>query len=157
MHLGTYDVQFDQAGRMTIPSRLRSDFGDEVIVTVAMPPQTHLTLFDAAAFETYVHTLFPPPTVDLAQQNLKRLLLGNAYPLKLDKAGRVLIPQSLREFAGLTGPARVIGNDQCAEIMSAESHDLLQRMQTTPQMQAMYAQALAGLTAAHAVRQGQGL
>ena len=47
-------------------------------------------------------------TMNLADPNarlLRRLIFANAYPVEVDKVGRVLVPQNLRLFAGLDGEA----------------------------------------------------
>ncbi|NUQ01126.1 MAG: cell division/cell wall cluster transcriptional repressor MraZ [Armatimonadetes bacterium] len=153
MLAGTYDVQLDDAGRLTVPSRLRAELGDEVMVTTALPPNKHLLLFAAPSFEDYIRELFPAPTIDLGQVSLKRLLLGNAFALKLDKAGRILIPPALRELAGLGGPARVVGMDHCAEIWSAAAHDEWLRAVNSPEMMMRTLEALQGLGARQMERQ----
>lgn len=134
MLAGTYDVQIDSAGRLTIPARLRDALGDEVMVTTAFPPHRHLLMFDAAGFEAHVRALFPLPTLDLGQQSLKRLILGNAFALRLDKAGRVLIPQNLRDGAQIGSGVRVVGMDNYAELWAPQAHEDWARVANSPEM-----------------------
>ncbi len=47
---------------------------------------------------------------------MRRMILANAFPLEVDKAGRVLVPQSLRQFAGLDGAAVVTGQGEYFEV-----------------------------------------
>ena len=59
-------------------------------------------------------------------------LLATAFQVEIDKVGRVLVPQSLREFAGLNGEAIVAGQGEYFEVWSpAEWEKQLQQMQDT--------------------------
>lgn len=145
MLAGTYDVQFDTAGRVTIPSRLRPELGDEVVVTTAFPPYQHLELYSLEAFERKIQAMFPGLTVDPEELTLKRIFMGNASHLKLDKAGRVLIPQTMRDEAGIDGPARVVGLNEFAEIWSQAAHDDWLRVARSPATTMRIQEALRGL------------
>lgn len=153
MFFGTYDVQIDAGGRLTIPVRLREDLGDEVVVTCAFPPQQHLLLFDAAAFKEHVRELFPLPVLDLGQQTLKRMLMGSAFSIRVDKAGRVLIPQNLRDGADIGPAARVVGMDSYIEIWAPKAHDRWQMVSTAPEMMERNLGAVRELVRIHEERQ----
>jgi MraZ protein len=47
---------------------------------------------------------------------LRRLILSNAYPVEVDKVGRILMPQNLRQFIGFDGEAIVAGQGDYFEI-----------------------------------------
>jgi MraZ protein len=47
---------------------------------------------------------------------LRRMLLANAYPVEVDKVGRVLVPSNLREFAALSGNAVIAGQGGFFEV-----------------------------------------
>jgi MraZ protein len=53
---------------------------------------------------------------DPAARMLRRLILSNAYPLDLDKVGRILVPQNLRQFASFDGEAIVAGQGEYFEV-----------------------------------------
>jgi MraZ protein len=54
---------------------------------------------------------------------LRRLLLANAYQVEVDRAGRILVPQNLRQFLGLDGEAMVVGQGDYFEIWSPDGWD----------------------------------
>lgn len=116
MLAGTYEVMVDKTSRVTIPSRHRGRLGTELVICPALPPGQHLLLFDLAGFEAFLARLFPGDALTDDEQDLQRLLVGSAYDAALDKAGRVVLPSVLREFAGLDGPARVVGMQTHLEI-----------------------------------------
>jgi MraZ protein len=47
---------------------------------------------------------------------LRRMILSNAYSVELDKVGRILIPQNLRQFVGFNGEAIVAGQGEYFEL-----------------------------------------
>ena len=54
---------------------------------------------------------------DPTARMLRRLILSNAYPVEVDKIGRVLVPQNLREFLGITsGELTVAGQGEYFEV-----------------------------------------
>jgi MraZ protein len=47
---------------------------------------------------------------------LRRLILSTAYPVEIDKVGRILVPQMLRQVNGLDGEAIVAGQGEYFEV-----------------------------------------
>jgi MraZ protein len=73
--------------------------------------------------------------MNLADPNarlLRRLIFANAYPVEVDKVGRVLVPQNLRQFAGLNGEAIVAGQGDYFEVWTpAAWEEQMKRIQDT--------------------------
>lgn len=116
MFLGEYEHNMDDKGRLAIPARFREELGEGVVITRG---------FD--------HCLmgFPRPMWEkLAQQvsalslgqgdarNLRRLLFSGAADIQLDRQGRILIPQNLRDYAQLNEQIIVAGLNTHFEIWS---------------------------------------
>ena len=58
-----------------------------------------------------------------------RRLFANACECELDKQGRILIPNSLREYAGINSDAMLVGMGSRIEIWGAEKwEEQLERM-----------------------------
>jgi MraZ protein len=54
---------------------------------------------------------------DSTARMLRRLILSNAYAVEVDKVGRILVPQNLREFLGITsGELTVAGQGDYFEV-----------------------------------------
>jgi MraZ protein len=47
---------------------------------------------------------------------LRRLILSNAYPVEVDKVGRILVPQNLRAYLQIEGEAIVAGQGEYFEV-----------------------------------------
>lgn len=131
---GKYPVKVDDAGRLTVPVRHRDLLGEEVVVTRSFPPFRQLMLFGQDDFARWIRSHFPPPTVKPDELALKRLIMSNAFTIKLDTAGRILVPKDLRELAGITGQAVVVGMDQYCEIWNDKDFERWELVANSPEM-----------------------
>ena len=118
---GEYRHQIDDKGRLAVPSKMRVLLEGPIFVArwldacLAIHPQSEWD-----AIEEKVAGL---PMTDPAARALERRLFGGAVEVALDRQGRVLIPQNLREFAGLEGEVTVVGSRNHAEIWAPERWD----------------------------------
>ena len=134
MLAGAFDVKFDRAGRMTVPARLRPDFGSEVLITSALPTARHLLLFSDHEFQRYIDGMFPEEPLDTDELHIKRALMGSVIPGRLDSAGRLSIPAELRNAVGIADDAKVVGMGSYCEVWAAPEYDLWWRLMQTPEM-----------------------
>lgn len=58
---------------------------------------------------------------DVAAQKAMRVTFANANDCELDKQGRIILPASLREYAGIKGDAQLVGMGRRIEIWSSDS------------------------------------
>mgnify|MGYP001050255983 CR=1 FL=1 len=72
------------------------------------------------AFERMSGRIARMSMTDPAVRQLRRLIYSHADRVDVDKAGRILIPQVLREIAGLDSEAMVVGQFDYFEIWSPE-------------------------------------
>ncbi len=61
------------------------------------------------------------PETDVSSQDFVRIMHSHACECAPDKQGRILLPQNLRDFAGLEGEAVIIGAMTRVEIWSKEN------------------------------------
>ena len=119
MFMGEYNHTVDTKGRLIIPSKFREDLGDEPIVTKGLDgclfvfPQK-----EWLAFEEKLRTL---PLTQKGARQFTRFFVAGATPCELDKQGRILIPATLREFAGLDKDVVLAGMLDRIEIWSKAS------------------------------------
>jgi MraZ protein len=62
-----------------------------------------------------------------------RPLFAHASKCDLDGQGRILLPQALRDFAGLKKSVTVVGNGECAEFWDSETWAGVDAVETTPE------------------------
>lgn len=113
MLLGEYDHQIDEKNRMFLPAKMRGEFGMAVYVVCGL--DRCVTLYPEANWIEYAAKLDELPQV--RARATKRKLLSSAERMPVDSHGRILIPQRLREYAGLEGKnVKVLGVGKYAEI-----------------------------------------
>jgi MraZ protein len=119
MFLGQYDHTIDEKGRMTIPSRFREMLAEGAYITQGF--DQNLFVLPKADFEKLYARINQMNLADPAARQLRRLVFANAEWVEFDKAGRILIPQFLRQAALLVGSAMVVGAGYYFEIWSPET------------------------------------
>ena len=135
MFLGQFVHSFDDKSRLTVPAKFREPLTAGAFVTQGM--DKNLMVMTAEAFQTVYQRLMAMNMMDPAARSLRRLILGNASQLELDGAGRILIPQVLREHAGLENEAVLLGQGDYFEVWSQanwkEQETQLQGLENDPQ------------------------
>jgi MraZ protein len=114
MFLGQYAHSFDDKNRLTVPAKYRELISDGAYVVQGL--DRNLMVLTPAAFEIIYQRTMAMNLTDPTARLLRRVILGNASQLDVDKSGRILIPQQLREFAGLDGEAVLVGQGDYFEI-----------------------------------------
>lgn len=121
MLLGEYQHTLDEKGRLTVPSRLREALGETTIVTRGL--ENCLFLFPLSTWQELAGRLAALPLTQGDARAFVRFFFSGATECTFDRQGRVMLPQPLREFAGLDREAReavIIGVSTRVEIWSAE-------------------------------------
>ena len=114
MFLGEYLHTFDAKNRISLPSRFRKDLGRTVIVTRGL--DHCLYVFARKAWEREAAHYAAQVNGTAADRGLARLFLAGSFESEVDKAGRILVPENLKSFAGLSGKAVVAGVADRVEI-----------------------------------------
>ncbi len=114
MFLGQYVHTFDDKNRLTVPAKYRELISDGAFVVQGL--DRNLMVLTPAAFEIIYQRIMAMNLTDPTARLLRRIILGNASQLEVDKVGRILLPQPLREFAGLKSDAVLVGQGDYFEI-----------------------------------------
>ena len=119
MLLGTYNYSMDEKGRIRMPQSLKSQLGENFVVTKGS--NGSLFVFSQNTLQTEILEKLKvlPLTASEAQKPL-RMILSSAFEVQEDSAGRFLLPQMLREFAKITKNIVIIGVGTRVEIWSEE-------------------------------------
>jgi len=107
MFLGEYKHTLDKKGRIIIPSRFRQELGDSFIITCGF--EKCLTIYPMDRWEEISDKISNLPFVDRNVRSFIRLIYSKAVEVSLDKLGRIVIPQNLREYASLDKDAVING------------------------------------------------
>ncbi len=118
MFLGQYRHNLDSKDRLTIPSRYRDLLTEGAYVMQGF--DRNLMVMTNEAFSAISHRVNQMSVTDPTARLLRRLIFSTADRVELDKVGRILMPQFLRESAGLQGDAMLVGAGDYFEIWSPE-------------------------------------
>ena len=115
MFLGQFQHNLDDKGRLMIPARYRDLLAAGAYITQGF--DKCLMVMTEAHFNEVYAILNGLNMADASARMLRRLILSNAYPVEVDKIGRILVPQNLREFLGVTnGELIVAGQGEYFEV-----------------------------------------
>lgn len=116
MLVGEFQHNIDAKGRMIMPAKFRDELGEKFVITKGL--DKCLFVFSQEEWEKLDEKL--------AEQSLskgrkiQRFFYGGMTECELDKQGRVLVPQTLREYAELFKDAVVVGLAKRAEIWNKD-------------------------------------
>lgn len=129
MFLGQFQHNLDDKGRLMIPARFRELLEGGAFITQGF--DKCLMVMTEAYFKQVYERIEAMNLADPTARLLRRLILSNAYPIEVDKVGRILVPQNLRTFLGMpSGELVVAGQGEYFEVWTpatwAEQMALLQ-------------------------------
>ncbi len=121
---GQHDHTVDDKGRVSLPAEFRNALnlseGDEVIITRHLKERCLLVYWPAAWADLRNRMADAPPRTSTA---LKRVVGGSARRVKVDRLGRVQIPQVLRRYGSLEGKCFVMGQGRSIEVWATAVWD----------------------------------
>lgn len=119
MFIGEYKHTIDGKGRMIIPSRFREDLGEKFILTKGL--DQCLFIYPDDQWRLLKEKLDRLPLSNKKARKFTRFFLAGAQECEVDKQGRILISQNLREYANLEKETILIGVSTRIEIWSKEN------------------------------------
>ena len=127
--MGFYNHNIDVKGRMNFPTKLRELLGDSFIVTKGL--DECLFVYSREEWAILEEKI---KAIPLSKGRvLQRFFFSGACEVETDRQGRILIPQHLREYAGLQRDVVVIGASNRAEIWDKAKWDSINE-NITPDM-----------------------
>lgn len=120
---GEYNNTIDEKGRISFPAKLRQQLNEDTLV-VTQALDHCLWLFTQEEWKNLSTKLMESASpFDAKNRLVLRRLVAPAQEVAFDKAGRLSIPQSLREYAGLTKDCVLLGIDKYIELWDATSYE----------------------------------
>ena len=122
--IGRYEYTLDPKNRLSIPPKFREalalEKGDRFYITSGLEGCLYLFLPSQwnRLLENDLQALSLSKTEE--ERAFKRKFFAEAVDVDLDGVGRVLIPQYLKNYAGLNGPILVQGAGTRAEIWNVQ-------------------------------------
>ena len=120
---GEHNNTLDEKGRISFPAKLRQELNETtLIVTQAL--DHCLWLFTPEEWKNLSTKLMESASpFDAKNRLVLRRLIAPAQEVEFDKSGRLSIPQSLREYAGLTKDCVLLGIDKYIELWDSEAYE----------------------------------
>lgn len=118
MVLGEYKHNLDSKGRVAVPAKFRANLNAGAIITRGL--DRSLFVFSLKEWETLAQKLIALPLAQANSRAFVRLMLAGASDVQIDGQGRILIPDYLREYAGLKKQVIVAGLYNRIEIWDAD-------------------------------------
>jgi MraZ protein len=135
MFLGQFQHNLDDKGRLMIPARYRELLAAGAFITQGF--DKCLMVMTDLYFKQVYDRINSMNLADPTARLLRRLILSNAYPVEVDKVGRILLPQNLRHAIALNGEAIVAGQGEYFEVWHPDEWnqqmDQLQDIETNNQ------------------------
>ena len=101
--LGEYESTLDPKGRFLLPAGFKKQLADDSSARFVINRgfETCLSLYPIKSWEPIFTEISQLNDFDPKVREFRRYFLNGATLMELDSAGRLLIPQNLKEYAGL--------------------------------------------------------
>jgi MraZ protein len=122
MITGEFKCSLDEKGRLLIPAKMRADImGNFIILTRGV--EKCLWLFPPEEWKTFSEKLIGSTSLFQEQARLiQRRMIAPAQETEFDRTGRIMVPQTLREYAELKKDCIVLGLKKYIEIWSETAY-----------------------------------
>ncbi len=122
MFRGSFDHNLDDKGRLAIPAAFRKllQKDSEPATLIITNFDQCLVAYDLEKWQKLEEKLAALPQFDPKVVAFQRYFIAGAVECPIDKAGRILIPQNLRQFAGISRESVIVGNLTKFEIWSKD-------------------------------------
>jgi MraZ protein len=114
MFFGEYTYKVDEKGRVPLPPKFRRQMKEGVIL--AQMGEKCISVYPVAEWKRLADSLAAKVVTPANLRRLNRAIFGSAFGASLDGQGRIILPSSLREYAGIGDTAIVVGANNCVEL-----------------------------------------
>ncbi len=115
---GEFNHSIDAKGRLIVPSKLREQLGLTFVVTRGQ--DGCLDAYPNDAWEEFEARIDALPSMNSEARSIQRFFRSGATDVEIDNQGRILLPQTLRDFAKIEKEVVIVGNGNKAEIWSKD-------------------------------------
>lgn len=116
MLIGEYQHNVDVKGRVIVPAKFREDLGSHFYITKGL--DGCLFVLSSQEWKRLTDKIQAMPISKA--RGLQRFFFSGAAEVEPDKQGRILVPQQLREYAGLERDVTFIGTSTRAELWDSD-------------------------------------
>lgn len=117
MFIGEYSHTVDSKKRLAVPSKFRKDLGSRAVITRGL--DKCLFIYPLKTWEELAKKLGTLPVGEAGTRSFIRLMLAGATDVDVDRQGRILIPDYLKNYASLKKSVTIAGLYNRLEIWDA--------------------------------------
>ena len=118
MFLGEFEYKIDDKGRVPIPPKFRRELREGLILTPG--PEKCIIAYTPAEWKKLAEGLTAGPVAQSKMRRLNRAIFATAFNLNIDGQGRIALPVTLRQYAGIEDDVVIAGANTCLELWSKE-------------------------------------
>jgi MraZ protein len=107
MLIGQYEHSIDAKKRLALPAKFRGELGEKLVITKGI--EHCLVVYTEKEWHIMSEKLSSLPISQMEARAFSRSILSGAHEVSLDKLGRVLIPDVLKEYAGMKKDVTICG------------------------------------------------
>ncbi len=124
---GSHEHTVDTKGRVSLPAKFREIFPADSTLVLVKGLNDMLWVFDADQYEDWVCSLQEKnEDGSVAARRVDKLiqfLNASSDTVKIDGAGRIMLPQKLRDAVGLDRDVTILGNGDHVEVWPRQKFD----------------------------------
>jgi len=125
MFIGEYNHSVDAKKRLALPSKFRKDLGKNIVVTRGL--DKCLFVYPMKTWQELAEKLGTMPIGEAGTRSFVRLMLAGATDVFSDAQGRILLPEYLKEYAGIKKDIIVAGLFNRLEIWDEKSWEVYKK------------------------------
>jgi MraZ protein len=118
---GKYIHSIDAKGRVIVPVKFKNELGDTFMLSIGL--DGCLYIFPNDRWDMFIEELERLPATNVRARKFKRIILTNSTECEVDKQGRILINQDLRNIAGLKKDVVFAGNGHRIEVWDKDRYE----------------------------------
>ncbi len=122
MFIGQYEHHLEEKGRLSVPKKFRSQLENGAVLSQGL--DGCLFLYPKDVWDRLVAKLNQLPLTQADARSFTRSLSFGATEVEIDHLGRILIPDYLKNFAGVKTDCVVAGSLDRIEIWDKQRFDL---------------------------------
>jgi len=116
--LGEFEYRIDEKGRVPIPPKFRRELREGLILSPG--PEKCIVAYTLAEWKKLAANLTAGSISPIKKRRLNRAIFATAFNLNIDRQGRIALPVTLRQYAGIEEEVVIAGANTCLELWSKE-------------------------------------
>ena len=119
MFFGEFEYKVDEKGRVPLPAQFRRELKDgQVVLSQGM--EGNITAYPMAEWKKLADSLNGATVTRSKMRKLNRALFATTFRVQIDGQGRITLPTSLREYAGIGDDVSIIGANNYVELWNLD-------------------------------------